>query len=301
MNILALALALIDLGPYRTVPLLSATGTVSLGKSLLALRLPNTPAYVEKDTKKLELAIENAEAQFAERHDAGADLGLERSFDVLVDRIWVALRSRLQFWLNYDHEGIELFSDDERDELELAEARELAVVAAELLARVFGEGVEFLRLPYPRQAAEMASRLRYIETHGYGAVFEELVGARPAAFVKVCQRRYEAMVEQRDARPDGVTINLRLLRDDVKRAIERYANAVLTLIDDDDPEQSQAVLAALHPLIAVRTRKLRIPTPAESPAPDADADIEQDVEQDVVEHEDLEQELVEQALDEAEN
>lgn len=253
------ALAATQLARYRTTPVLSTTGTLSLAHSLIELRVAELPAYVGKAADRLVGVTEAVEAELTARLDGKADLRLERSFDLLVDRLWLALRSRLEFWQLYTHEGAELFSEAQREQLGLDEARELAALAEQLLARLFGEGADFLRLSYPQQAAHMAARLRYIEERGHGPGFEQLVGARAAALVKLCQARYAAMVTERDARPTQVNVNLRLLRDQLRRAIERYANLVLSIAEDEEVDDSlaQAALDSLHPMLAARERLSR--------------------------------------------
>jgi hypothetical protein len=239
----------LDLSPYRTMSVLTLTGSISIGKSLVELRPVDIPDYVEKAADKLANAVEDGEHALTERLDRRADLGLERSFDILVDRIWMALRGQLEFWSCYRHEGIGLLSEQEQATLDVVGGRRLAAIAEELLARLFGDGVEFLRLPYPEQAAHMAARLRYVETRKLEAEFVELVGARPVALAKICQRRYEAMVAERSTRDSAVSIDLRPLRAKIRIAAENYASLLLSTLDEGDDEWAKAVLTALRPML----------------------------------------------------
>jgi hypothetical protein len=241
--------SILDLSPYRTMSVLTLTGSISVGKSLVELRPIDIPDYVEKAADKLTAAVEEAENALTDRLDRRADLGLERSFDILVDRIWISLRARLEFWLCYRHEGVGLLGAQEQVELDVEGGRKLAAIAEELLARLFGDGVEFLRLPYPEQAAHMAARLRYIETRKLEAEFAELVGAPAVALAKVCQRRYEAMVAERSTRDNAVSVDLRPLRAKIRIAAENYASLLLSTLDEGDEEWAKAVLEALRPML----------------------------------------------------
>ncbi|KIG11603.1 hypothetical protein DB30_03123 [Enhygromyxa salina] len=208
------------------------------------------PEYVKEAAQSLADSVDDAENALTERLDGKADIGLERSFDVLVDNVWVALRARLEFWRLYRHDGIGLLNAEERTKAKVDEHLELTRVAEELLARLFGDGVEFLRLSYPQQAAHMAARLRYIESRGLQAEFSKLVGAEPAALAHVCQQRYEAMVSERTARDNAVTVDLRPLRAKIRWAAENYASLLISTLPKGDEEWSKTVLAALQPMLA---------------------------------------------------
>lgn len=250
---MASAMSTLNLSRYRTLSSITLAGSISAGKSLLELLPVGVPEdekkAVEKAAKKLLIAIDAAEQALSERLDDKVDLRLERLFDNLVDRIWAALRARLEFWSCYEHEGVELLSEEEQLELDIVGGRELAGAAKELLDVLFGSGLEFVRLPYPQQAAHMAARLRYIDTNQLGPKFVELVGARPVALAQVCQRRYESMVAARSARGNTVSIDLRELRQRIANAAENYANVLLSTLDEGDEQWTETVLAALRPML----------------------------------------------------
>ena len=243
----------LNLSRYRTLSSITLAGSISAGKGLIELAPEEIPddekKAVEKALNKLAIAIDAAGEAMSERLDDKADLRLERLFDLLVDRVWVSLRARLDFWHCYDHEGVNLLSNAEQIELDIEGGRKLAAAAKELHDRLFGEGLEFLRLPYPQQASHMAARLLYIESHGLGPQFVELVGARPIALAKVCQRRYEAMVSARSARDNTVSNDLRPLRMKIANAAEKYANVLLATLDDYDEAWAEIVLTALRPML----------------------------------------------------
>jgi hypothetical protein len=240
----------LDLSGYSSLSVLTLTGCISVGNSLVEAMPGGVPEHVNEAAQSLVDSVDDAENALTDRLDGKADIGLERSFDVLVDNVWVSLRSGLEFWRLYRHDGIDLLSAEERTKAKVDEHLELTRVAEELLARLFGDGVDFLRLSYPQQAAHMAARLRYIETRGLQAEFIQLVGAAPAALARVCQQRYEAMVSARTARDNAVTIDLRPLRAKIRWAAENYASLLLSTLPKGDEEWSKTVLAALQPMLA---------------------------------------------------
>lgn len=248
---------IIDLAQYRTIPMLTVTGTISVTRSLVERSPPQLPDYVAASKKRLMSEIEHTQSAITTRLDDKFSLGAERSFDLLVDRVWGHLRSRLEFWGLYVHEGVDLFDQSERAELELDEGVALAQTAAQLLARLFGDGVEFLQMSYPEQAEHMAARLRYIEREGLGEVFEQLVGDHPALLMRICQRRYEAMVRERNSREGGVSVNLRLLREQLRRAAEDYASLLLSTIHEAEDDWITQVFAALKPMVVARNQARR--------------------------------------------
>ncbi len=241
----------LNLARYRTLSVLTVTGTMSVGNSLFINRLPELPDFVENSAQKLGKRVAEGQDALTERLDRKADLGLERAFDLLVDRIWALLKARMEFWQCYTHQGISLLSAEEQDKAEVDKNRKLAAVATELLERLFGGGTEFLRMPYTQQASHMAARLNYIHSRGLSAEFVEIVGVRPAALVEICQRRYEAMVADRTARNDSVVVDLRPHRARVKHAAENYASLLLSTLDDGDADWAKAVLESLRPMLAV--------------------------------------------------
>jgi hypothetical protein len=244
--------SILDLTPYRTLPTLTATGSLALASSLVDRQPADIPDYVSKAALRMIDAVGLLEQALTERLDRRADLGLERSFDVLVDRVWIGLRSHLEFWQLYEHEGIELLSPELQAEADVTKARELATIARELLDRLFGDGVDFLQLSYPEQAMHMAARLRYVESRGLDETLTVLVGARASTLVRVCQHRYEMMVAERSGREGGVMIDLRPLHAKLRGAVENYASLLLTTLYDRDEKWAQLVFAALRPIPVAR-------------------------------------------------
>jgi hypothetical protein len=229
---------------------ITLTGSITVGEALLDEMPDEVPESVEKAAKYLKSTIEQAQEGLTDRFDGKADTAIERAFDVLVDRIWIVLRARLEFWHCYTLPGVTMLSAEEQVEAEIDKNRKLAMVAKDLLARLFANGTDFLRLSYPQQAVHMAARLRYIDTRGLQEEFKELIGPAPVVLARVCQRRYESMVKARAARDTAVNVNLKPLRASVAWAVENYAAALLGTLPDGDAEWAKLVLAALQPMVA---------------------------------------------------
>ena len=101
----------LNLSRYRTMSSLTLGGSITTGKNLITLLpkvLPEDEATaIKKAANQLSIAVDEAEQVLADRFDNKADLRLERLFDLLVDKVWIGLRSNLEFWSCYDHEGVD--------------------------------------------------------------------------------------------------------------------------------------------------------------------------------------------------
>jgi hypothetical protein len=112
-------------------------------------------------------------------------------------------------------------------------------------------GTEFLRMPYPQQSAHMGSRLQLIDAQGHTQSFtDELVVSRAATLMSVCQDRYEAMVKDRTSRDASQATDLRQLRTSLRRTIRLYANSVMGMLDEQNPDSPLEVHRALYPIVA---------------------------------------------------
>ncbi|MFO7565016.1 MAG: hypothetical protein R6X02_20390 [Enhygromyxa sp.] len=263
----------IDLSQYQTTPLLSSEATLTLSQDLYNGRPNPAPPHVEKAAKRMYGTGGKVKQVLIERVElAGAESGLLASFDVAVDRFWGSLRPRLGFWMNFAHEGLELLDKDEQDKLDLEDKREKAALARELDKHIFGaEGLNFVRRPYNQQVALMASRLSFIAASPKLKAYKEVIGEELFTTLELLQGRYEKLVHERAMRDDN-TSNLRLLRHTLQRHIALYANAVLSMLDEDEPQSIEIVLDALRPMVNARVRRARSPNePDELDQPDTPA------------------------------
>lgn len=256
----------IDLSLYQSSPMLPAEGTLTLGLDLHHAMPEEAPTHVKKAGKRmLTTANEVKQALISKVEDAGIALGTLVEFDIFSDRIWHASKRRLDYWTTYSLPGVDMLSEDEQDEIDLDDKREKAETARELYNHLFGEdGLAFLRKPFNQQVALMASRLSFIAASDKIAQYEEVLGAELLVALNVVQGRYQAMVHDRAMRDDS-SANLRTLRQTLQRHIALYCNAVITMLDEDDPDSVDVVLTALRPMVNARVRRPRT-------AADADAD-----------------------------
>lgn len=278
-------LELFDPTPYQRTPRLNLVGAVALARALLELRPTEAPSQLERIAGKLELLVAEAEASLTmrRRESAPADRSAELSLDSAADALWSTLRNRLDAWGVFEHSGLAAVLREQGKRsataLALGQARGKAVRARELSGRLFGsEGLAFIRLPYPEQAQSMASILRLIAEDDLSGAIDELVGPEIMVALVACQARYEAMVEVRMSRVDRKSEDLGLLRGKLQRAIRRYTNAVLTLLDEDDLASYELVLTALRPVAVLRARASRgvgrpEPSAAEPETPDTELGV----------------------------
>jgi len=254
-------MALIDITgfdptPYQTTPLLPAESTATLGADLFALKPADAPLHVEKAAKRMLNTVNEMREVFVSRVElAGISLRTLMLFDSASDRFWVATRQRCSYWMIYAHEGLDLLSEEEQASIQLTDKREMAELARELDKHLFGiDGLKFLSKPFNQQVTLMGSRLTFITISNKVSLYEQLLGPDLLNTLNVLQGRYEAMVRDRSARDDDVA-GLRLLRFKLQRHIALYANAVLTMLDEDEDESIDLVRAALRPMINARLGK----------------------------------------------
>jgi hypothetical protein len=244
----------IDITTLTDVPLLTTAGYVSLLEALISVAPSAPPIEVARALDRLHTGLVEAKQALVERLGDEVDTALERSFDNLVDQLWISLRAQLEFWPLFNHPGIAMLSEGDRAKLDLETCQELSVTAGMLVERMFGAangGTDFLRMNYPQQSAHMGSRLQLIDAHGHTQSFnEELVISRTATFVNVCQSRYEAMVKERASRDGGQATDLRELRASLRRTIRLYANCVTGMLDEKDQDSPIVVHRALYPIVA---------------------------------------------------
>src|SRR5690554_519607 len=248
------ALATIDLGPYLTAPNLTIEATFSLGNDLIALMPDDPPELVAKAGGRLGVGLTGAQKIFVERvAAAGSDLGTEVAFDFAYDRFWNAAEHQCDCHINYRHEGLDMLSDEQKQQMGFEHKRELAEHAAELHQHLFSDGRSFLGKPFPQQVALTGSRLEFIKTAPNSAAYIEIIGKGLFTTLQVMQAGYEDMVRSRAARSD-TSADLRVLRLHLARLITRYNGAVITtMLDDEEPETWELVQTILRPMITSRS------------------------------------------------
>lgn len=240
---------------YQRMGRLDAIEALALGRAMLELWPQGASPQIDRIAGKLEQLVSEGETMLTtrRRESAPTDHSLEMLLDPLADSLWSTLRTRLDGWGVFEHRGMTgvLQGHGKRSAIAvaLARARKQAVHARELSSRLFGaEGLAFIRLPYPAQARSMASILRLIEEDGLAPAIDELAGPELMVALVACQAQYEAMVKARMSRTDRKSGHFGVLAGKLRRLLARYVNAVLTLLDEDEPESLDLVLAALQPI-----------------------------------------------------
>ena len=120
--------------------------------------------------------------------------------------------------------------------------------------------MKFTHRPYVEQAQLMDNVLGLIDTDGLADEIVELTGPELLPILRLCQVRYERMVQGRAMRENDPIPDFRLQRSRLRRLIVRYAGAVMTMLDEDKPETLELVTDALMPMLTIRASS----RPAES-------------------------------------
>lgn len=247
----------IDMSIYFPTPQLTTGDFVSLIRTLIRFAPKNPPAHVQTAIDELKKALAIAESTLVVRIDEDLSTRLERAFDTLVDYVWNELRRRLEFAGIYNHPGAAMFTEEDRQELEIEERIEEAHTASTMSSRIFANGVDFLRTSFSQQSTHMAARLDWVDAKDFGPMLEEIVGPKLVTLLQVCQRRYEAMVEDRSSRDGKSAADLRELRSNMRRQIGAYCGVIGSMYSVDDPDSAKIVEAALRPILIARAHSRR--------------------------------------------
>jgi hypothetical protein len=250
-------MATIDLSLYYPIPWLSTEGYVSMAKDLLSVAPLDPPPHVAIAIESLELVLIEVKDGLVSRIDEDLSTGLERSFDVFVDRVWVEVRDRLESYEIYKYEGTQKLTQADLDNLDFAKQLDRGRAAAGIHAHLFGEGMEFLRDRYPQQSTQMAARLDWLTRKQLDGVLAELVTPQWANMLKVCQVRYEAMISERSARDGKSCADLRELRNKLRMQIYAYCGAIGSMLNPSAPGSDKQVQASLRPVLSYRAQNRR--------------------------------------------
>lgn len=252
-----------DLSSYFPAPNLDTEGFIALTKAML-LNVPKpTPPLVEHARARLEDSLGEAERALDERVEEQVEGRRLKLFDPFVDAVWSELEHRLSAHTLYLDQALTELDDDDREALALDQRAEQARVAAKLHTKLFGDGLEFLRSPYPQQSTRMAARLQWIANKAAELQLDELVGAELLELLRRCQVHYEAMVVESSNHTGKSAVDLRELRGLLRRRLYAYVGALGGMVDDDDPDSIVRIEAALRPLLVARAYTRRRPGPSE--------------------------------------
>ncbi|MCX4242771.1 hypothetical protein [Paraliomyxa miuraensis] len=236
-----------DPDQYTTVPTRSPASTLSLSRALLSAAPKRPGKPIAKRLVKLRAAAELLQAAWVDTSRPMPTVEDLRPFDMVLDRRWKALRSRL--------EGCFLLGDEDRS------AR-----AERMMTTLFPTGLDFLTLPYAEEWAQSERRLLLVESE---ALEEELEGLVGEGYLPALRQAHEAygralgITERKEAAPEAARV-LEPLRA-LKAAIVGYARGVVGVVDEDDAEAVRAAQHQLEPIL--RARRPRGPGASESEEP----------------------------------
>lgn len=251
---------LAELQDYIRVPNLSTERTLMLGRALRSIPPFETNTIIEAASLELEETLADTQNLLSSRlRSRGPTLVMsEAHFDRAVDTLWIGLRKALEVKEAFGHPALALLPEQTQASLQLERLRVEAKQAAELRERLFSaHGTNFVLLPYVEQVGVMASILQLIADDRLGPVLEELVGSELPRLLSACQIHYEAMVSPHQHEDRQQLASLAEQRVNLRWAIFRYNNAILTLVDPYYPETLTAVAELLQPMINAHAQVVR--------------------------------------------
>ncbi len=242
---------------YFPLPLLTTEGYISMGNTLLEVAPKQPPAHVGVSIGELADVVAEAEAGLVARIDEDLSTKLERLFDIFVDVVWNEFNSRLEFQQVYLHKGAAKLSDEDREKLDFDQRVADARTAAMVHEKLFGGGSNFLRARYAQQATHMAARIDWIDLKQHGEALDRVVSPELMRLLRVCQPRYEAMVNERNSRAGKSAANLTVLRNKLRCQLYSYCGVIGSMVSPAKPEATAIVEAALLPILVIREQNRR--------------------------------------------
>ena len=229
----------LDWNPYRsfgTTP--TARSALRVTRALLDLHDHRAAGAIKRNHGRLQQANERLGAALDRRGATGTDGVDGRPVDLKADRAWGAMETRLLAWVTVG--------------AVLGEAHAKVGRATELLAALFANGTEFLKLPYVEQDVEMERILRLVDSASLERDLVSLAGKEFVDALVSVQPEYSAMVRamlERDEQKERVVGLVRA----VARAAEDYSNSVIGVVDAQDPDSIATARRLLAPLFNHRS------------------------------------------------
>lgn len=251
-----------DLSQYFPAPNLDTDSFVTLAEVML-LNVPSpAPALVEQAAACLRETVDQTRASLLDRFEEQLGSRRLRDFDPFTDAVWDRVRATLAGHALYLHRGIAEFDEADRAAIDYERRVELAHKAAKAEARLFADGREFLRSPYPQQLTQMATRTTWLVKHADELELPVLIGEDLLELVRRCQVRYAALVHERSTQTGKSLVDLRELRGELRRQLYNYVGTVGGMASTGDPATVAAVEDALRPILIAREFARRRPTRA---------------------------------------
>ena len=222
---------------YAHSPSITVSTGITLATALVDACPKDAPANVKKAAVYLKSIADLARTDLADRN---RELGTfpdedSRTLDNEADRCWGGLRLCVQ--------GRAMLRADMYPKAKLA---------AEIDAKLFAQGTEFLKAEYASQSGSMGSLLQMIEDDKMEKDINSVVGPDSASGQNLTERVRT-----------------------IQNAIVNYASKVLGSVEHDDPATAEAARKALLPIVnhrdAVAAAQRSAPAPV---APLADPTVE---------------------------
>jgi hypothetical protein len=220
--------------PFAHAPSVTVSTGITLANALVAACPKDAPANVKKAAAYLKSIAELARTDLADRNRQLGTFPDEdsRGLDNEADRCWGGLRLCVQ--------GRAMLRQDVYPKAKLA---------AEIEAKLFSQGTEFLKAEYASQSSSMAALLQRIDDDKMEKDINAVVGPDFLAAIRDVQPRYDAMVEERLRRDAASGQNLTERVRSIQNAIVNYASKVVGSVEHDDPKTAEAARLALLPIV----------------------------------------------------
>lgn len=242
---------------YAHAPSITVSTGITLATALVDACPKNAPANVKKAAVYLKSIADLARADLADRNRALGTFPDEdsRALDNEADRCWGGFRLCIQ--------GKAMLRPDLYPKARLA---------AELDAKLFAQGTEFLKAEYASQSSSMAVLLQRIDDDKLEKDINSVVGPDFLTAIRDVQPRYEAMVKERLRRDTASGQNLTERVRTIQNAIVNYASKVVGSVEHDDPATAESARVALLPIVNHREAAAAAQRPAPAAATDPSAE-----------------------------
>ncbi len=232
---------------YAHAPSITVSTGITLAHALVDACPKNAPANVKKAAVYLKSIADLARTDLADRNRALGTFPDEdsRALDNEADRCWGGFRLGIQ--------GRAMLRQDLYPKARLA---------AELDAKLFAQGTEFLKAEYASQSSSMAVLLQMIDDDKLEKDINAVVGPDFLTAIRDVQPRYEAMVKERLRRDTASGQNLTERVRTIQNAIVNYASKVVGSVEHDDPATAEAARVALLPIVNHREAAAAAQRPA---------------------------------------
>ena len=219
---------------YAHAPSVTVSTGITLASALVDACPKDAPANVKKAAAHLKSIAALARTDLAERNRQLGTFPDEdsRGLDNEADRCWGGLRLCVQ--------GKAMLRPDLYPK---------AKVAAEIDAKLFAQGTEFLKAEYASQSSSMAVLLQMIDDDKMEKDINAVVGPDFLTAIRDVQPRYETMVKERLRRDTASGQNLTERVRSIQNAIVNYASKVVGSVEHDDPATAEAARVALLPIV----------------------------------------------------